>query len=161
MAITKIEQIGESSKITYTSGEILYTWLDGRFKIFADQDTVEAINTQLAPTDIHYKQSFKFSEQTEVYGTSDVVSFVEYLILNGIFFSDGVITTVSDPEAIKMTKVAQISYFAWAKPGSLEAAAVWKAMKLDESAPNSLKVTWADNGKYSQIATDLTILTYS
>jgi hypothetical protein len=68
-------------------------------------------------------------------------------------FTDGV------DYAIKMTEDGNTLYIAYAVVGSIEADAVWKAMKIDQSS--GLKVTWADGGKFSQIATNLIILTYS
>ena len=89
--------------------------------------------------------------------------YVEYLIEHGILFSSQASEVISLPEAKKMQVVGDISYFGFAEPGAIEADAVWKAMKLDETIVGDLelKITWADDSNYSQVATDLTSLTYS
>ena len=62
--------------------------------------------------------------------------------------------------AIKITEVGNYTYIAFAPPGSDEADAVWKAMRLDDST--GLKITHADaNADFDNIATDLTALSYS
>ena len=62
--------------------------------------------------------------------------------------------------AIKITEVGNITYIAYAIPGSAQADAVWRAMKLDSSS--GLVITYADgdNG-FNNAATDLTTLSYS
>lgn len=160
MAITKIEQVGESAKITYDNGTFLYSWKDGRFEIKADNNTIESVNGKLAPEDSFYKQVFKWSEQTEQYGSTDAVTYVEYLILNDIFFSEDAISTISEPEATKLTEIGKILYIAKAKAGSVYADPVWKCSKFDETVKTDQNMKWADGANYSQIATDLTTLTY-
>lgn len=161
-AITSITKVGSSAKIEYDDGSILYSWPKGRYYINIDGDTVEAINYELSPDDNYNQTIFKYSNLTQVYGTSTVEEYVEYLIQNEIFFSpDGRTETRSIPEAIKITESGKLTYFAWAAPGSAEADAVWKAMRIDDSVTNESRIMWADNGNYSQVATDLTALTYS
>lgn len=84
----------------------------------------------------------------------------EYLILNEIFFSDDTISVISLPEATKLTEVGKILYIGKAVAGSIYADPVWKCSKFDESVKTDQNLKWADGAKYSQIATDLTSLTY-
>lgn len=53
-----------------------------------------------------------------------------------------------------------ITYLGQARAGTALATAAWRARKIDQSTANTL-ITWADNGNFSQTATDLTSLTYS
>ncbi len=100
MAITKVEHINGATKITDSEGIINYTWLYGRFTISADQDTITVINDKLSPEDDLYKQVMKYSDQTEVYGTTTAVEFVEYLIANEIFFSPVKHVVVTDKNGV-------------------------------------------------------------
>lgn len=53
-------------------------------------------------------------------------------------------------------------YEAWADPSSLEASAVWCACKNTYGSTGvKTKREWADNAKFSQVATDLSTLTYA
>ena len=62
-------------------------------------------------------------------------------------------------EAMKLTVVGSVTYVANAPAGSLQADAVWKCKKIDETS--GIVITWADgNEKYDNVATDLTTLTY-
>ena len=63
------------------------------------------------------------------------------------------------PRALKVTVSGTTTYVAEAPVGSSQASAVWRAKKVDESS--GVVVTWADSGNYTQVATDLTALTYS
>lgn len=64
------------------------------------------------------------------------------------------------PLAIKKTPVGTTTYLAFAVPGTTQATAAWRALKMDESS--GLVITWADgNDLFDNIATDLTALTYS
>lgn len=160
MSLITIEQVGISSKLIYDNGEVLYTWKDGRFLVSANDDDIQSINFSLATEDTFHQQNFKYSEQTQVYGTTTAQEFVEYLILNEIFFSDLTVETVSEPEATKLTEVGKVLYIAKAKAGSAYADPVWKCSKFDETVKTDQNLKWADKAKYSQIATDLTALTY-
>ena len=161
MPLISIEQVGASSKLSYDNGEILYTWKDGRFFLSANGDEIQSVNFALAVDDPFYKQNFKYSEQTNVYGTSTAVEFLEYLIVNDIFFSDLATSVVSEPEATKITEVGKVLYIAKAKAGSDYADPVWKCSKFDETDKTDQNLKWADSARYSQIATDLTTLTYN
>lgn len=86
MSLVNIEQIGVAAKLTYSNGEVLYTWKDGRFFVSADNENIESVNFALASDDKHYTQNFKFSEQSTTYGATDAIEFCEYLILNELFF---------------------------------------------------------------------------
>ncbi len=62
--------------------------------------------------------------------------------------------------AIKITESGTDTYIAYANPGTAEATAAWKVMKLDSSS--GMVITWADGDtKFNNIATDLTALDYS
>lgn len=160
MALVNIEQLGITAKLTYTDGDVLYTWKEGRFYVASNNEDVESVNFNLSIDDTYHKQNFKYSEQGNVYGTANAIELVEYLILNEIFFSDETVEIVSLPEATKLTEVGKILYIAKAKAGSLYADPVWKCSKFDESVKTDQNMKWADGAKYTQIATDLTALTY-
>jgi hypothetical protein len=62
--------------------------------------------------------------------------------------------------ALKVTEAGDFTYLAKAAPGSLESSAVWQAKKIDGSA--GVKITYAQgNASFSNVATDLTALSYS
>lgn len=72
----------------------------------------------------------------------------------------GDMKTSSQSMAMKITDSGSSTYFAWADPGSTQASAVWKAMKMDEATGNV--ITWADgDSNFNNVATDLTTLSYS
>ena len=86
----------------------------------------------------------------------------EQTILNRSFdktFQTLVTQILSTPMAVKITTSGSVTYIGKAPTGSSQASAVWQAMKIDETT--GLVITWADNGKYTQVATDLTSLTYT
>lgn len=160
MSLVNIEQIGVAAKLSYSNGEVLYTWKDGRFFVQPDNDNIESTNFALAVDDKHYIQNFKFSEQINDYGATDAIEFCEYLILNELFFFDETVEVISAPEATKLTEVGKVLYIGKAKAGSDYADPVWKCSKFDESVKTDQNLQWADGARYSQIATDLTSLTY-
>lgn len=62
--------------------------------------------------------------------------------------------------ATKITEVGTITYIAKAAAGSSQASAVWQAQKINETT--GTVITWADgNTNFDNVATDLTVLTYS
>ena len=63
------------------------------------------------------------------------------------------------PIAVKITTSGATTYLAEAPVGSAEASAVWRAQKIVEGTDTT--ITWADSGNYTQVATDLTSLTYA
>ena len=66
----------------------------------------------------------------------------------------------ADNLAIKMTVVGTVTYIAKAAPGTAQSAASWQAQKVDETS--GTVITWADgNAAFDNIASDLTLLTYS
>lgn len=67
--------------------------------------------------------------------------------------------TLAGEFAVKVTTSGTTTYVAKAAIGSSQSSAVWQAKKIDESS--GVVITWADSGNYSQVATDLTALTYS
>ena len=70
------------------------------------------------------------------------------------------IESTTEDQALKMTVVGSINYIGVAAPGSLQSAAVWKCKKIDETT--GMVITWADgDALYNNLATDLTILSYS
>lgn len=91
MGVTKIEKIGKAEKHTYEDGEHLYLVKDGRILVKSNNDDFETTNWNLTQEDRHHFQKMKYSIQTEKYGTANAVEFVEYLIINNIFFFDDTI----------------------------------------------------------------------
>ena len=70
------------------------------------------------------------------------------------------VTEVFDvPKATKVTTAGSATYVGIAPVGSSQSDPVWQAQKIDTTT--GAVVTWADNGNFSQVATDLTALTYS
>lgn len=67
----------------------------------------------------------------------------------------------ADALATKITTSGSITYIAIAKPSTAQSTAKWQAKKIDATDPNNVTITWADEGNFSQTATDLTALTYS
>ena len=68
---------------------------------------------------------------------------------------------VDGPLAEKIdVSVSNTTFVATAAPGSSQSNAVWSCKKIYTSG-NITTVTWADYGRYTQIATDLTALTYA
>lgn len=64
------------------------------------------------------------------------------------------------PQAMKTTVVGAVTYLANAPAGTAQSSAAWRVMKIDETSGSI--ITWADgNTAYDNVATDLTILTYS
>lgn len=57
--------------------------------------------------------------------------------------------------------VTNITYIAIAPVGTAEADAVWLCKKVDQTVTNIIRITWAGGGTFSQVATDLTALTYA
>lgn len=159
--VDSITKIKDATKYKYSNGHIIYRLLSSKIEIRADK--INFKNHYLHPSDPQSTIDLLYGQLSEQYGTSTPEEYVEYLIENGILFSGGASEVISYPEAKKMQVVGDISYFGFAEPGTLESAALWKAMKLDETIVGDLelKITWADNGNYTQVATDLTSLTYS
>lgn len=63
--------------------------------------------------------------------------------------------------ATKITTVGEVTYIAKAAPGTAQATAKWQCKKIDATDPNNIIFTWAGNGGFNQVATDLTSLSYS
>lgn len=62
--------------------------------------------------------------------------------------------------AIKITESGSYTYVAYANPGTAEATAKWKCMRIDDAT--GLKITWAGGSTdFKWVATDLTALDYS
>ena len=86
----------------------------------------------------------------------------EQTILNRSFdktFNTLVTQNLNTPMATKVTQSGSVFYVAQAPTSASQSDAVWQAQKIDTSS--GTVITWADDGKYSQVATDLTALTYS
>jgi len=61
---------------------------------------------------------------------------------------------------VKITEDGDITYIAFANPGTTESSANWKVMKID--ATSGMRLTWCDgNQNFDNVATDLTTLDYS
>jgi hypothetical protein len=68
------------------------------------------------------------------------------------------IIDMSGMVAMKVTVVGSVTYIGKAVIGSSQSDAVWQAQKID--ATTGTIITWADGGKFTQVATDLTSLSY-
>lgn len=72
--------------------------------------------------------------------------------------SDG--TEIVEEYNIKITEVGSVTYIAKAATGTSQASALWQVQKIDETT--GTVITWADgNGNFDNVATDLTVLSYS
>jgi len=60
----------------------------------------------------------------------------------------------------KITTSGDITYVAKAPVGTAESEDKWQAKKVEVSGSDTT-ITWADSGKFTQVATDLTALTYA
>ena len=68
----------------------------------------------------------------------------------------------ADAMAIKITVDGNITYIAYAAPGTAQATAGWQCRKLDTSISNTTVITWADgDASFDNSATDLAGLNYS
>ena len=69
--------------------------------------------------------------------------------------------TMQDKQfATKINEVStSLTYVAVAEPSTPLSANRWRAQKIAKSGAITL-ITWADGGKFTQVATDLTALTY-
>jgi len=68
--------------------------------------------------------------------------------------------TIADSLAIKVTESGSLTYIAFAPPGTAQATASWRVMKIDETS--GMVITWADgDASFDNVATDLTALSYS
>ena len=68
-------------------------------------------------------------------------------------------TLLEVASALKVTYSGAVTYIAEAAPGTAQATAGWRCMKIDQSS--GVVITWAGSGEASQVATDLTALTYA
>lgn len=66
---------------------------------------------------------------------------------------------VSKNVALKVTTVGSVTYVGKAVIGSAQASAVWQCKKIDTTS--GVVITWAGSGSFNQVATDLTVLSYS
>lgn len=66
------------------------------------------------------------------------------------------------PLAVKITSVGSYKYIAKAPAGSSQSDPVWQVMKIDKSDSEDTIISFADgNLNFDNIASDLTVLTYS
>lgn len=71
-----------------------------------------------------------------------------------------VVKQPSQALAMKVVQSGDITYMAFAAPGTAEATAKWQVKKIDASG--GVVTTWADgNSNYDNAATDLAALSYS
>lgn len=85
----------------------------------------------------------------------------ETLVIQAMMY-DGLslVRETSTNTAKKITVVGNVTYIAFAPPGSAQSSAVWQCQKIDETT--GTVVTWADgNANFDNVATDLTVLSYS
>lgn len=62
--------------------------------------------------------------------------------------------------ATKITVVGSVTYVGKAAPGTAQSTAKWQVKKVEVSGSDTI-ISWADGGNFSQVATDLTALTFS
>lgn len=80
-------------------------------------------------------------------------------------FNDGVQVNVATNDAVsslyavKVTAVGSITYVGEAAIGSSQGSAVWRCKKVDQTS--GTVITWANGGAFSNVATDLTALSYA
>lgn len=80
--------------------------------------------------------------------------------MSSISTKGGTTNSTSSPYALIWQTSGTYTYMAKAMPGSLSASAVWQAFRFDDSEPGSKK--YADgNSNFDNVATDLTLLSYS
>ena len=101
-----------------------------------------------------YQQLFGKNHITD----GDVISMAEHGRVGGVSTGQGFKFNKEPDFATKVTTVGSVTYVAVAPIGSSQASAVWKAKKVDTTS--GTVITWADSGKFSQVATDLTALSY-
>jgi len=161
--VTNYVKIGPATKATYEGGGIVYRWPDGKVEIIGNDITISRLS--LGAKDDSTDIIVDYTLVIDKYGSSIPEELVDYWFNNDFFLIDPAepLSTVSEPENTKMEVVGDISYIAFAAPGTAWATPAWKVMKVDETiaAPLEMNRTWADGGRYTQVATDLTSLTYS
>jgi hypothetical protein len=65
------------------------------------------------------------------------------------------------PKAMKITTSGSYTYIATADIGTPESEPVWRVKRIEDIG-SDIKITWADgNARYNNVATDLTLLSYS
>lgn len=70
-------------------------------------------------------------------------------------------TAQSDVVATKITTSGSTTYIGVAPPGTAQSTAKWRCKKIVDDGAGTVTITWADSGGFTQVATDLTALTYS
>ncbi len=74
--------------------------------------------------------------------------------------ANGNLPVTDAPMAQKITEGTGVTYVAIAPVGTAKASALWQAKKITVSGADTV-ITWAGGGAFSQVATDLTSLTYA
>lgn len=97
-----------------------------------------------------YMQNASYDETLGV----NTVAIVGY---DGVSVQRAIAQTVNK----KITTSGSITYIGVAAPGTPQATAKWRCKKIDATDANNTVITWADGGNFSQVATDLTALTYA
>jgi len=71
-----------------------------------------------------------------------------------------VVSTGGGEQNLKLTESGNYTYVAKAPVGTAQASAAWQAFRIDETS--GLVILWADaNDNFDNVATDLTVLSYS
>ena len=66
----------------------------------------------------------------------------------------------ADAMAVRITVSGTNKYIGLAAPGTAQASALWQAFKIDTAS--GTVITWADgDANFNNVATDLTVLSYS
>ena len=62
---------------------------------------------------------------------------------------------------VKITESGDYTYIAKAPIGTAQGSALWQALRIEESGSNTV-ILWADaNNDFDNVATDLSLLSYS
>ena len=88
-----------------------------------------------------------------------VIDLAEHGRVGGVSTGQGFKFSQTPDYATKVTTVGSVTYVGIAPIGSSQASAVWQAKKVDSTT--GVVITYADSGNFSQVATDLTALSYA
>lgn len=91
----------------------------------------------------------------------NVIDLAEHGRVGGTSVDQAFKFTSEPPMNLKVTISGSYTYVGESAPGTDQSTAKWRCKKIDESVAGTTVTTWADNGNFSQTATDLTALSYS
>lgn len=104
MSILKNSKLGSATKIEFTEGKIEYVQDGIHWRVSKNNDDITVRRRDLNSKDDMFTYNMKFSQQDEQYGTLNATEYVEYLIINRIFFSEyQVVITDTDGDMADIT----------------------------------------------------------